>query len=280
MRQRSKGRFIYSLFVLAALCLSTLIAPKNPTVFLAFSTLGWHALANLFCGRIASYRFKNPAAKYVEIKNKAAGKLLVHPVSVDGVDFASGSDARTNILGLVLNIINTVLFVSFEILLFMPEIPCASYDFGLYLPKVHLGFKTYTIELHSFNEIIPAEGSRAFALATGLIFVVFLILFERQLKEHRKKIERNTAKTPRRKPLKKTKWYYPLYTSLIDVSACQSNKKHKFRYNPAQLKEIEDLVHSAAENAELKLKRKGDKLVSFKVIDTLNDHIVFTGLFI
>ena len=39
-------------------------------------------------------------------------------------------------------------------------------------------------------------------------------------------------------------------------------------------------MKSASENAELKLEAKRNKLVSFKVVDTLNQRVIFTGLFI
>ncbi|MBE6665862.1 MAG: hypothetical protein E7603_06570 [Ruminococcaceae bacterium] len=134
-------------------------------------------------------------------------------------------------------------------------------------------------ELHSFNEIIPAEGSRAFAVATALILLVFVVLFEHRLKEHRRKIERNTAKTPPSKAFKEIEWYSPLYFSLVDISVRQNNKKHKFWYKIEQLEQIKDLVKSASENAELKLETKGNRLVSFTVTDTLNNSVRFKGLF-
>ena len=99
-------------------------------------------------------------------------------------------------------------------------------------------------------------------------------------KEHRRKIERNAAKTPPLKAFKKTEWYSPLYFLLVDISISQNNKKQKFWYAVDQLEQIEKIVKSASENAELKLKTKGNKLVSFTVIDTLNDRVIFTGLFI
>ena len=162
----------------------------------------------------------------------------------------------------------------------MPKIPCDPYVFTL---AVGTRLRYYThldFELHSFNEIIPAEASRAFALVMALIFIVFVVLFERQLKEHRRKIERNTAKTPPRKPFKKIEWYSPLYSALVDIAVRRNNKKHKFWYDTDQLEQIEKIAKSASENAELKLETKGNKFVSFKVIDMLNDRVVYTGVFI
>ncbi len=72
---------------------------------------------------------------------------------------------------------------------------------------------------------------------------------------------------------------YELYSALVDISVRQNNKKHKFWYDIDQLEQIENLVKSASENAELKLETKDDKFVSFKVVDTLNHHVIFTGLF-
>lgn len=81
-------------------------------------------------------------------------------------------------------------------------------------------------------------------------------------------------------PLENDKWIYELYSVLVDISVRQNNKKLKYWYNIDQFEQIEDLVKSASENAELKLETKGNKLVSFKVVDTLNQRVVFTGLFI
>jgi hypothetical protein len=205
--------------------------------------------------------------------------LFVRPCSVGGVEFAGKGDDRTNIIGLVLNILNTFLFVSFEILLLMPKIPCDPYVFTFAIGTRPRNYSHFEIELHSVNEIIPAETSRLFAFAMALTLLVFVALFERQLKEHRRKIKRNSAKTPRPKPLKKTAWCSSLYTSLIDISVRQNNKKLKYWFDADQLEQIENLVKAASENAELKLETKRNKLVSFKVIDTLYDRVVFKGLF-
>ena len=80
-------------------------------------------------------------------------------------------------------------------------------------------------------------------------------------------------------PLENHKWTYELYSSLVDISIRQNNKKLKFWYDIDQLEQIDSLVKSASENAELKLETKGKKIVSFTVIDTLNDRVIFTGLF-
>ena len=71
-----------------------------------------------------------------------------------------------------------------------------------------------------------------------------------------------------------------MYSSLVDIAVRRNNKKLKFCYNKDQLEQIESLVKSASENAELKLETKENKLVSFKVVDTLNQRVIFTGLFI
>lgn len=75
------------------------------------------------------------------------------------------------------------------------------------------------------------------------------------------------------------KWTYDLYPALVDIAVRKNNKKLKFCYSKDQLEQIESLVKSASENAELKLEIKGNKLVSFKVVDTLNKRVIFTGLF-
>ena len=81
-------------------------------------------------------------------------------------------------------------------------------------------------------------------------------------------------------PLKNHKWTYELYSSLVDIAVRRNNKKLKFWYDKGQLEQIESVVKSASENAELKLETKGNKLVLFKVVDTLNQRVIFTGLFI
>ena len=281
-RHRSTmAKFIFSIFALLALYISVLFGARNyARIFIALTTPVWHILANIYCAWISSYRFKNPNAKYIEIKNKIIRKIFVRPISVGGVEFASKSDDRTNIIGLVLNILNTFFLVLFEILLFMPPIPCETYYYSFVVGTRPRNYEHLGFELHSFNEIIPAEGSRAFAVATALILLGFVVLFERQLKEHRQKIKKRTAKTPRKKPFKKTEWYSPLYTSLVDIAVRKNNKKLKFWYDKDQLEQIENLVKSASENAELKLETKANKIVSFTVVDTLNNSVRFTGLFI
>ena len=275
------AKLIFSLFVLLALYISVSFYEKNNTrIFIALTTPVWHILANIYCAWIASYRFKNPAAKYIKIKNKFIRKIFVRPYSVEEIEFASKGDAKTNIIGLVLNILNTLLFVLFEVLIFLPPISCETYYFTFVVGTRPRNYEHLGFELHSFNEIIPAEGSRAFAVATALIFLVFVILFERQLKEHRRKIEKNTSKTPPSKAFKEIEWYSPLYFSLVDISIRQNNKKQKFWYDKEQLGQIENLVKSASKNAELKLETKGNKIISFTVVDTLNNSVRFTGLFI
>ena len=81
-------------------------------------------------------------------------------------------------------------------------------------------------------------------------------------------------------PFENHKWTYELYSSLVDISVRQNNKKLKFWYDKDQLEQIESLVKSASPNAELKLETKGNKLVLFKVVDTMNQRVIFTGLFI
>ena len=80
-------------------------------------------------------------------------------------------------------------------------------------------------------------------------------------------------------PLENHKWTYELYSSLVDISVRKNNKKLKFWYDVDQLEQIKSLVKSASENVELKLETNGKKIVSFTVIDTLNDRVIFTGLF-
>ena len=81
-------------------------------------------------------------------------------------------------------------------------------------------------------------------------------------------------------PFENHKWKFELYTSLVDLAVRKNNKKHKFWYDLDQLEQIENIVKSASENAEIKLKMRGNKIVSFKVVDTLNNSVRFTGSFI
>ena len=81
-------------------------------------------------------------------------------------------------------------------------------------------------------------------------------------------------------PLKNNKWKCELYTLLVDIAVRQNNKKLKFWYEKDQLETIENLVKSASENAEFKLETNGNKTVSFAVVDTLNNSVMFTGYFL
>ncbi len=265
-----------------ALYFSILLSRENyTTIFIAFSTLVWHAIANLFCGMLASYRFKNPTAKYIEIKNKFIRKLFVHPYSFSRGVFIDSADQRTNIIGLILNITNVLMFVSFEFLLLLPKIPCDSYIFELVFPRSSYGGRTRSIdiELNSLNEVIPAETSRTFALVMVLIVFIFLILSIPKKKKNQKRKTKNNIRATKR-ALENFELYHQLSTSLIDIAVRTNNKKRKFWYKPDQLDTIEDLVRSTTENIELKLERKGNKLVSFEVIDKMNNRVIFTGLFI
>ena len=166
------AKFIFLLLPLLALYVSGSFGVKNHTrIFIAVTTLAWHILANIYCAWISSYRFKNPSAKYIKIKNKFIRKMFVRPCSVGGIEFTGKSDDRTNIIGLVLNILNTLLLVLFEVLLFLPPISCETYYFTFVVGTRPRNYEHLGFELHSFNEIIPAEGSRAFAVATTLILL-------------------------------------------------------------------------------------------------------------
>ena len=78
---------------------------------------------------------------------------------------------------------------------------------------------------------------------------------------------------------KNNNWGYELYTALVDISIRKSSKKHKFWYDTDQFPKIEAMVSAASENARLSVEKRGDKLVSFTVVDSLNDCIVFNGDF-
>jgi len=80
--------------------------------------------------------------------------------------------------------------------------------------------------------------------------------------------------------LENHKWAYELYNELVDMAVRKNNKKLKFWFKRDQIEEIENIVKSASENAELMLKTNGNKIVSFSVIDTLNNRKHFTGYFL
>ena len=203
MRRVRSGiaRLAFSLFVLAALFIGGLFGSRHNTrVFIALLTLAWHFLANMFCAFIASYRFGNPEARYIRIKNPVIRWLFVRPYAVGGVPFAGRSDDRANVIGLVLNILNTVLFVSFEILLFMPPIPCEPYTFSFVFGSRPWRFSGFELEFHSWNEIISAEAPMLFALAMALTLLVFVALFEHQLKKLRRAGHKRTEKASQKKP--------------------------------------------------------------------------------
>jgi hypothetical protein len=270
------------LFIVLALYLSLQIGgPEYATYFLMFLTFGGHAMANHFCSLIASYRYKNPKAKYFEIKNKVIRGFFVRTFGVKNEVSKSEDDHRTNIIGFVLNIVNLLLLVAFEILLCLPPIPCEP----RVLPIVLRGSRPRRyepiaeIELDSLNEMIPAYATIAFLLLCIVIFLIFLGAFERQLKEKEQKRKWGHPNHPPPKKLKKTKWHAPLYFALIDLSVRQNNKKLKYWYDVDQLPQIEDLLCSASEHAEVRTYAKNGKLVSFEVVDTLNEHVVFRGLF-
>jgi hypothetical protein len=68
--------------------------------------------------------------------------------------------------------------------------------------------------------------------------------------------------------------------SLEDIAARKNKKKLEFGYDKDQLEQIEKLVKAASKDAELRLETKENKLVSFTVIDTFDNKVIFTGSFI
>ena len=73
-------------------------------------------------------------------------------------------------------------------------------------------------------------------------------------------------------------WCFDLYELLVHLS-CKSNKRDKFWYDIDQLEKIKKIVESASQNAELRLETKGNKTVSFMVVDKTNNSVIFKGLF-
>lgn len=120
--------------------------------------------------------------------------------------------------------------------------------------------------------ILPRMSDDVFAFCSisgGVVCIAFAIFFLAR-----------AYKVALISPFEKDKWKFEVYTSLTDIAVRKNNKKHKFWYDKDQLEQIAGLVKSASENAELKLKTKGNKLISFTVVDTLDSRVVFTGLFI
>lgn len=125
-----------------------------------------------FCTIIKkSLNFKG-FSHFYNIKNKFVRKIFVRPYSVRGIEFAGKSDDKTNIVGLVLNIINIFIFILFEVLLFMPDFLCNKYYFSFVVGMRPRNYTHFGFELHSLNEIVSAEASRAFAVATALVLFV------------------------------------------------------------------------------------------------------------
>ena len=283
------AKFIFSILVLLVLYFSTLISVRNYTkIFIAFLTLGWHVLANFYCAAISSFRFSESDKYYFEIKNNIVRKIFMRPISIGGIETTSKFDNRTNIIGFIFNIINIVLFVSFELLLLLPEVSCEPYTFLLTIGTRPRNYEHIKFVLDSLNEIIPAEGARAYGVIMAPIFLVFVLIFECKIRRHRAALERRTKKTPSPykqslyKPIKLSKWHYPypLWMSLVDIAVRKNNKKLKFWYENDQLEQIENLVKTASKNAELKIETANSKPVSFTVVDTLDDSVCFTGYFI
>lgn len=75
------------------------------------------------------------------------------------------------------------------------------------------------------------------------------------------------------------KWRFELSKLLVHISVRKSHKGDKFWYDIDQLEQIEKMVKSASQNAELKLEKKDNKTVSFTVVDKTNNSVIFNGLF-
>lgn len=118
-----------------------------------------------------------------------------------------------------------------------------------------------------------------FLFLIGLIILALIVVNIKNPKGFVEKWQEEMQILPN-KVFKKTEWHYPLYKSLIRISVRQNNKKSKFWYHTDQLERIEHLVTSSSQNAEMRLKRKKNRTVSFTVLDTLNNHELFTGFFV
>ena len=81
-------------------------------------------------------------------------------------------------------------------------------------------------------------------------------------------------------PLENHKWTYELYSALADIAVLKNNKKFKFWYKREQIEQIENIVKNASKNAEIRFETKENKIISFTVIDVLNNSVQFTGYFV
>ena len=92
------AKFIFSILVLLILYFSVLIGGRNYTkIFIAFSTIIWHVLANFCCAAISSFRFSESDKHYFEIKNKFVRKIFMRTISIGGIETTRKIDTRTNI---------------------------------------------------------------------------------------------------------------------------------------------------------------------------------------
>jgi hypothetical protein len=133
-------------------------------------------------------------------------------------------------------------------------------------------------QIHSVSSAVWIQ-QPLFLFLIGLIILALIVVNIKNPKGFVEKWQEEMQILPN-KVFKKTEWHYPLYKSLIRISVRQNNKKSKFWYHTDQLERIEHLVTSSSKNAELRLKRKKNKTVSFTVLDTLNNHELFTGFFV
>ena len=81
-------------------------------------------------------------------------------------------------------------------------------------------------------------------------------------------------------PLENFEWTYELYSALADIAVLKNNKKFKFWYKREQIEQIENIVKNASKNAEIRFETKENKIISFTVIDVLNNSVQFTGYFV
>lgn len=81
-------------------------------------------------------------------------------------------------------------------------------------------------------------------------------------------------------PLGNFEWTYELYSALANIAVRKNNKKFKFWYKREQIEQIENIVKNASKNAEIRFETKGNKIISFTVIDVLNNSVQFTGYFV
>ena len=142
--------------------------------------------------------------------------------------------------------------------------------FMLLFAVIGLAYLLATPLLFENGTIFPNMSDDAFLLcwiSGTIVCIAFAIFFlSRALKVARLSSSQDLS------------WRFELYELLVHLS-CKRNKRDKFWYDIDQLEKIKKIVESASQNAELRLEMKGNKTVSFMVVDKTNNSVIFKGSF-